>query len=114
MTAETVENAGASAPAGSGARRIVALVVGIVALLATAPACFVAISAVFVFDAPGSEDSGLAWAIALGLLAAPLVTLATAIFGFLLAQRFTRARGIALVALPGLYLLYLIVVMSRW
>lgn len=101
-------------PEGFGARRIVALVVGIVSLLATAPACFIAISAVFVFDAPGSEDSSQAWSIALGLLAAPIVTLVTSAIGFLAAHRFTRRRGIAMAAVPGLYLLYLIVVMSGW
>ncbi len=114
MLAENVEDAGASAAEGLGGRRLVALVVGFMALLATAPAYLIAISSAFVFDAPGSEDGGQAWSIAFGLFAAPLVTLATSGIGFVAAHRFTRGRGIALAAVPGLYLLYLIVVMSGW
>ena len=109
-----MSDAAAPAPEGMGGRRIASLLVGIAALLATGPACFVAITAVFVFDAPGSEDSSQAWSIALGLLAAPIVTLVTSAIGFFAAHRFTRRRGTAMVAVPGLYLLYLIVVMSGW
>lgn len=107
------EDSAAPGP-GLGGKRIAALLAGIVALLAAAPACFVAMTSVFVFDAPGSEDSGQAWSIAAGLLAAPLVTLVTSGIGFLAAHRFTRRRGIALVAVPGVYLLYMIVAFSGW
>jgi len=94
---------------GSGAGRVFALVSAILALLGFLPAGFAAMMSVMMFDAPGSDENGLVWALVLGMWAAPLVCVATAVAGFIAASRFTRRRAVVLVGLPVAWFAYMAV-----
>ena len=92
---------------GSGAGRVFALVVAILAFLAFLPAGFAAMMSVMMFDAPGSDENGLVWALVLGMWAAPLVCVATGVAGLIAASRFTRRRIAVLVGLPVVWFAYM-------
>lgn len=87
--------------------RVVAIALGVVMMLATLPALLVAFFAIFLFDAPGSEDSPLTWGLALGLLAAPVVSVTSAVFALLAATKFSAAKMTVAVALPVVLAVYL-------
>lgn len=61
--------------------RAAAAVLVVLNLLAILPALGLLTFSVFLFDAPGSEDNGLLWAIVGGLLAAPVLFVGGAVAG---------------------------------
>ena len=84
-------------------------VFGGLALLAAIPAVFAAFIAIFFFDAPGSGGNPYTLALAFGCWAAPFVCVASAVFAFRAAIRFTRAKIVTALALPLALIAYLAV-----
>jgi hypothetical protein len=79
------------------ALRPVAIVVGVLALLAVVPASGLIFISIFLFDAPGSERNSLVWALAGGFWLAPVACLTSAVLAFVAAARRSwRWLGIAI------------------
>lgn len=93
---------------GSHSGRQFALVWGILAAVGILPALMVAMAGFFLFDAPGSIDRSVVWALAYGLWAMPFACGATAVAGFMGWRRFTRGRLIAMLAVPLMWIAYVV------